>query len=54
MKKPFDFRERGPKVCIRCNRPLKKNLLARKPRAVFCYKHWVAEEGMKGHNMRKV
>jgi len=38
MKKPFKYTEREPtKKCKKCGRPLKKNLLAKKPKADLCY-----------------
>lgn len=39
MKKPFAYTDREPaRMCKKCTRPLKKNLLARKPKADLCYR----------------
>jgi len=34
------WREMSDKVCIKCGKPLKKNLVMKKPGATLCYKCW--------------
>jgi hypothetical protein len=38
MKKPFKHTDLSEKRCKLCHRPLKKNLLAKRPDAELCYK----------------
>lgn len=40
MKKLYKNTEFSEKGCESCGKPLKKNLLAKQPRARFCYRCW--------------
>ena len=53
MKKPFKFNELSDVTCDtpHCNEKLKKNLIARKPTARWCFKHWIRKQRAKGHLM---
>ena len=44
MRKPFKHNEMSERKCARCGKPLKKNLLARRPDADRCWKCWRAEQ----------
>jgi hypothetical protein len=39
MKK-VSFHEMSDKVCVKCGKPLKKNLVNKKPNATHCYHCW--------------
>lgn len=38
MKKPYKHTEKSHKTCFFCKKPLKLNLLTKKPNANVCYK----------------
>ena len=38
MQKPYKFTELSDKKCVVCKTALKKNLIAKKPNAIKCYK----------------
>jgi hypothetical protein len=46
MLKPYKHTDRDPNhKCIRCGRPLKRNLLAKRPKAELCYQDFRRLQG---------